>query len=330
MEYQAVVLGLDYDELMDLSGPDDQNIKELEKLYKCPIVIRDDKIKILTDDEKVYDVFIKHIDSLCKLLKAHQKLNKEIIDQSYIAIKGDDKKYYDDLNTKIITSDHENHPIKARTLGQMRLVKAIEDNTVTIVSGPAGSGKTYLAVTMATKALKDGDVKKIVLTRPVVEAGESLGFLPGDLKEKVDPYLMPLYDALDELLGHEKVEGYIERGIIEIIPLAYMRGRSLKDAFIILDEAQNTTSMQMFMFLTRLAQNSKMVITGDLSQIDREATRGNISGLKEACNNLTKMDDIAIINLKEDDIVRHPLVKTIIDRYDQNRSSRSSSSTKDL
>ncbi len=324
MEYQSIILGLDYDELMDFSGPDDQNIKELEKIYKCPIVIRDDQIKILSSDEKICDLFIKHVDSLCKLLKAHHKIGRDTINQSYIAIKGDAKNFYDDLNTKIITNDHENHPIKARTLGQMQLISAIERNTITIVNGPAGSGKTYLAVTMACKALKDGDAKKIVLTRPVVEAGESLGFLPGDLKEKVDPYLMPLYDALDELLGHEKVEGYIERGIIEIIPLAYMRGRSLKDAFIILDEAQNTTSMQMFMFLTRLGHNAKMVITGDLSQIDREATRGAISGLKEACINLKKTDDIAIINLKEEDIVRHPLVKTIIDHYDQNRSSRSS------
>ena len=198
----------------------------------------------------------------------------------------------------------------------MRLVKAIEDATVTIVDGPAGSGKTYLAVVMAIKALKSDKIKKIVLTRPVVEAGESLGFLPGDLKEKVDPYLMPLYDALDELLGHERTETLIERKIIEIIPLAYMRGRSLNDAFIILDEAQNTTSMQMFMFLTRLGHDSKMVITGDLSQIDRITNKNDVSGLKDAIGKLQALEDIQIVSLKGADVVRHPLVREIIERYD--------------
>ena len=316
MEYRAVLLDLDYDGLMELSGVDDANIKALEKLYATAIVIRDDEIKILTDKDSVYRLFEKHIDSLVHLIKNHQHIDIEILKISYEAVKSDDKVYYDDLHRKILIQDFNNRPIRAKTIGQMRLVKAIEDATVTIVDGPAGSGKTYLAVVMAIKALKSDKIKKIVLTRPVVEAGESLGFLPGDLKEKVDPYLMPLYDALDELLGHERTETLIERKIIEIIPLAYMRGRSLNDAFIILDEAQNTTSMQMFMFLTRLGHDSKMVITGDLSQIDRITNKNDVSGLKDAIGKLQALEDIQIVSLKGADVVRHPLVREIIERYD--------------
>lgn len=316
MEYRAVLLDLDYDGLMELSGVDDVNIKALEKLYATAIVIRDDEIKILTDKDSVYRLFEKHIDSLVHLIKNHQHIDIEILKRSYEAVKSDDKVYYDDLHRKILIQDFNNRPIRAKTIGQMRLVKAIEDATVTIVDGPAGSGKTYLAVVMAIKALKSDKIKKIVLTRPVVEAGESLGFLPGDLKEKVDPYLMPLYDALDELLGHERTETLIERKIIEIIPLAYMRGRSLNDAFIILDEAQNTTSMQMFMFLTRLGHDSKMVITGDLSQIDRITNKNDVSGLKDAIGKLQALEDIQIVSLKGADVVRHPLVREIIERYD--------------
>ena len=316
MEYRAVLLDLDYDGLMELSGVDDANIKALEKLYATAIVIRDDEIKILTDKDSVYRLFEKHIDSLVHLIKNNQHIDIEILKRSYEAVKSDDKVYYDDLHRKILIQDFNNRPIRAKTIGQMRLVKAIEDATVTIVDGPAGSGKTYLAVVMAIKALKSDKIKKIVLTRPVVEAGESLGFLPGDLKEKVDPYLMPLYDALDELLGHERTETLIERKIIEIIPLAYMRGRSLNDAFIILDEAQNTTSMQMFMFLTRLGHDSKMVITGDLSQIDRITNKNDVSGLKDAIGKLQALEDIQIVSLKGADVVRHPLVREIIERYD--------------
>ncbi len=316
MEYRAVLLDLDYDGLMELSGVDDANIKALEKLYATAIVIRDDEIKILTDKDSVYRLFEKHIDSLVHLIKNHQHIDIEILKRSYEAVKSDDKVYYDDLHRKILIQDFNNRPIRAKTIGQMRLVKAIEDATVTIVDGPAGSGKTYLAVVMAIKALKSDKIKKIVLTRPVVEAGESLGFLPGDLKEKVDPYLMPLYDALDELLGHERTETLIERKTIEIIPLAYMRGRSLNDAFIILDEAQNTTSMQMFMFLTRLGHDSKMVITGDLSQIDRITNKNDVSGLKDAIGKLQALEDIQIVSLKGADVVRHPLVREIIERYD--------------
>ena len=316
MEYRAVLLDLDYDGLMELSGVDDANIKALEKLYATAIVIRDDEIKILTDKDSVYRLFEKHIDSLVHLIKNHQHIDIEILKRSYEAVKSDDKVYYDDLHRKILIQDFNNRPIRAKTIGQMRLVKAIEDATVTVVDGPAGSGKTYLAVVMAIKALKSDKIKKIVLTRPVVEAGESLGFLPGDLKEKVDPYLMPLYDALDELLGHERTETLIERKIIEIIPLAYMRGRSLNDAFIILDEAQNTTSMQMFMFLTRLGHDSKMVITGDLSQIDRITNKNDVSGLKDAIGKLQALEDIQIVSLKGADVVRHPLVREIIERYD--------------
>ena len=314
MELQRLVLQLDYDGLMMLSGPNDSHIKRLEELYDTTVYIKGDAIYIMTQDADKLATFKEHIDSLIKIIGDHRPIDVDTVSYAYDAISKDAKSKYDGLAKKVILTDYSNRPIKAKTVGQMEMTQAIDRDTITIVDGPAGSGKTFLAVVMAVKALKEGACKKIVLTRPVVEAGESLGFLPGDLKEKVDPYLMPLYDALDSLLGHEKVEAYIDKKIIEIIPLAYMRGRSLNDAFIILDEAQNTTSVQMLMFLTRLGKASKMVITGDLSQIDRQATR-SLSGLDEAIQRLKKTEDIAIIKLDDTDIVRHPLVKKIIERY---------------
>ena len=203
--------------------------------------------------------------------------------------------------------------IAPKTKGQYSFVKAVEDNAIVFAIGPAGTGKTYLAVIRAVSAMKKGEVKRIVLTRPAVEAGESLGFLPGDLKEKVDPYLTPLYDALHDMLGVEQTEKLIEKGTIEIAPLAYMRGRTLDDSFVILDEAQNTTPAQMKMFLTRLGFNSKMVITGDNTQIDLKT--GTKSGLDDAANILKDIEGIKIIHLTSDDVVRNPLVQKIIERY---------------
>ena len=203
--------------------------------------------------------------------------------------------------------------IAPKTKGQYSFVKAVEDNAIVFAIGPAGTGKTYLAVIRAVSAMKKGEVKRIVLTRPAVEAGESLGFLPGDLKEKVDPYLTPLYDALHDMLGVEQTEKLIEKRTIEIAPLAYMRGRTLDDSFVILDEAQNTTPAQMKMFLTRLGFNSKMVITGDNTQIDLKT--GTKSGLDDVANILKDIEGIKIIHLTSDDVVRNPLVQKIIERY---------------
>jgi len=206
-------------------------------------------------------------------------------------------------------------PVRVKTLGQRLYVSAIRKRDIIFAIGPAGTGKTFLAVVMAVQALKAGDVKKIVLVRPAVEAGESLGFLPGDLQEKVDPYLRPLYDALYEMLGAEQVSKLMDRGIIEVAPLAYMRGRTLNDAFVILDEAQNTTPEQMKMFLTRLGFGSKMVITGDVTQID--LPKGKKSGLVDAEEVLKHLDEIAFVYLKQEDVVRHHLVQKIVAAYDQ-------------
>jgi phosphate starvation-inducible PhoH-like protein len=212
-------------------------------------------------------------------------------------------------------------PIKPKTLGQKNYIKALTDNTITLGVGPAGTGKTYLAVAMAVKAFRENTVNRIILTRPAVEAGEKLGFLPGDLQNKVDPYLRPLYDALFDMLGSENYQKYLERGNIEVAPLAYMRGRTLDDSFIILDEAQNTTPEQMKMFLTRMGFNSRAVITGDITQIDLPSTQR--SGLIEAMKVLKNIDDIAIVQLNEKDVVRHHLVQKIIKAYETYYDKRS-------
>ena len=317
MAYTKIVLDdISNEELQTLVGIDDKNIKYIEELFNISLVIRDNDLYV----EGTHD--ISEIEKFFKLLLKNIKENN-VIDKVLISnLKGS----LDDLDledtsyiSKIIAYKRNNQPIKAKTLGQYNYLKAIRDNDITFAIGPAGSGKTYLAVVMAVQALKNDEVKKIVLTRPAVEAGESLGFLPGDLKEKVDPYLMPLYDALNELLGSEKVESYLEKNTIEIIPLAYMRGRTLNDAFIILDEAQNTTSSQMLMFLTRLGLNSRMVVTGDITQIDLNIAKAK-SGLKEAFKILKDIDGIRLVELKNEDIVRNHLVQKIIERYDAYRN----------
>lgn len=228
---------------------------------------------------------------------------------------------YDSLQSCVVGRTLSGKTVKPKTLGQLAFVKAIHDNSIVFAVGPAGTGKTYLAVISAVMALKNNEVKRIVLTRPAVEAGESLGFLPGDLREKVDPYLTPLYDALYEMLGKETVEHLIEKGTVEIAPLAYMRGRTLNDAFVILDEAQNTTGSQMKMFLTRLGFHSKMVITGDVTQIDLSFP--NRSGLIEAEGILQDIPGIAVLRLNADDVVRHPLVQKIIERYEEQDKQKS-------
>lgn len=222
----------------------------------------------------------------------------------------------DDSPDGILLYGTKGNPIKMRTVNQQRLVQLVKDNDLVFALGPAGTGKTYVSVAMAVKALKNKQVKKIIITRPAVEAGENLGFLPGDLKEKIDPYLRPIYDALGDMIQFEKLQYYMEREIIEIAPLAYMRGRTLNNAFILLDEAQNTTPMQMKMFLTRMGPESKMIVTGDVSQID--LPRNQQSGLKEAASILNNVPGIGFIELTEKDVVRHRLVRDIIQAYQKN------------
>lgn len=294
-------------------GEYDSNIAELENKYNVKINLRDGRLK-LSGGEKAVINASKAVEYLLEITSKGtvpdiQKVNC-VIDM-----------IEDGNESEIMSLDLAGYvtasgkPVKPKTLGQKKYIEAIKSHTVTIGVGPAGTGKTYLAVAEAVKAFKEKKISKIILTRPAVEAGEKLGFLPGDLQQKVDPYLRPLYDALFEMLGAESFQKYHERGDIEVAPLAYMRGRTLDDSFIILDEAQNTTSEQMKMFLTRLGFNSKIVVTGDVTQID--LPDGKKSGLKEAIGILKNIKDISIIKLTEKDVVRHKLVQEIIKAYEK-------------
>lgn len=294
----------------NLIGIYDKNLKTLSKLYDCHISFHNDEL-ILMSEKEIDNYKLEHLQAIINLIKTNNNIDYNTIKQSYIDIM-DDK----DLNylNETIAYTFSGKPIRPKTFNQHALLKSIKNNDVIFSIGPAGTGKTFLAILLAVQAYKNNDVKKIILSRPAVEAGESLGFLPGDLKEKVDPYLMPLYDSLNELLGSEQVERLVEKGDIEIIPLAYMRGRTLNDAFILLDEAQNTTNSQMLMFLTRLGYNSKMIINGDITQIDLNL-KLHKSGLVEAIKKLTNIDKIDIIEFSNNDIVRNELVQKIIERY---------------
>lgn len=304
---------IDSKDTQALFGPNDGNLKTVENILDVEIVTRGEKIVVAGSYEKaqIVESVLKALLQLISegivvserdVVYAIQLAKQQQIDQLY------------ELYNEEITVNYKGKPIRAKTLGQRHYVEAIQKSDLVFGIGPAGTGKTYLAVVMAVAALKQNRLKRIILARPAVEAGESLGFLPGDLKEKVDPYLRPLYDALHDVLGVEHTERLIERGTIEIAPLAYMRGRTLEDAFVILDEAQNTTPEQMKMFLTRLGFGSKMVITGDLSQID--LPKGKESGLKVAEKVLANVKGIKFIYLERTDVVRHPLVQQIIDAYE--------------
>ncbi len=274
-----------------------------------------DAIRISGEDGEAVDRAYRALKSLQKMLKLNDVLSEQTVDYVIQMIKEERDGELESLSSDCICLTSRGKPIKAKTVGQKNYVEAIRKNTVTLGVGPAGTGKTFLAVAMAVKALRAKEVNRIILTRPAVEAGEKLGFLPGDLQNKIDPYLRPLYDALYELLGAEVYAKYLEKNTIEIAPLAYMRGRTLDDSFIILDEAQNTTSEQMKMFLTRLGFNSKAVVTGDLTQTDLPF--GKKSGLLTAVKILDKIDDIAIHHFTEMDVVRHKLVRKIIMAYDK-------------
>ena len=299
---------------VSLFGSFDENIKLIEKEFQVKVICRGSELKIQGDEENV-DKGKRAINNLLTLINKGETLTEQNVRYVISLVKdGNDDKLVSMAGDCICISA-KGKPIKAKTLGQKKYIEAIENNTVVIGVGPAGTGKTYLAVAMAVSAFRAKQVNRIILTRPAVEAGEKLGFLPGDLQQKVDPYLRPLYDALFDMLGAESFQKYQERGNIEVAPLAYMRGRTLDDSFIILDEAQNTTPEQMKMFLTRLGFGSKIVVTGDITQID--LPDGKKSGLVEVIKILKNVDDIQTCRFSEKDVVRHKLVQDIIKAYDK-------------
>ncbi len=295
-----------------LFGSFDENIKLIEKEFGVHITCRDSELKIEGDAENTSKAY-KVIESLLQFINRGEALSEQNIRYCISLVNDGSEDKIEQLAGDCICITSKGKPIKPKTIGQKRYCNMIAKNTVTIGVGPAGTGKTYLAVAMAVTAFRSKQINRIILTRPAVEAGEKLGFLPGDLQSKVDPYLRPLYDALFDMLGAETYQKYVERGNIEVAPLAYMRGRTLDDSFIILDEAQNTTGEQMKMFLTRLGFNSKMVITGDITQID--LPHGVRSGLKDCIKILRGIEGIGNCTFDEKDVVRHRLVQDIIKAY---------------
>ena len=302
------------EQAVQLFGSFDENIKELEKEYGVTILSRGTDIKVSGDAEGVYNA-CKAIDALLSLVEKGEIINDQRVRYVMDLVRDGSSEQVAKIAGDVICITAKGRPLKPKTLGQKKYVESIRTNTVTLGIGPAGTGKTYLAVAMAVQAFKAHEINRIILTRPAVEAGEKLGFLPGDLQNKVDPYLRPLYDALFDMLGAETFQKYQEKGNIEVAPLAYMRGRTLDDSFIILDEAQNTTPEQMKMFLTRLGFNSKAVITGDITQIDLPDSKK--SGLIEAQRVLREVEDIAIVTFTEKDVVRHKSVQDIIKAYER-------------
>ena len=297
-----------------LFGTFDENIKLIQNEYMVSIICRGSELKITGEPENVSKA-AKVIDSLLNLINRGEALSDQNVRYCMSLVNEGNEHRIEQLAGDCICITSKGKPVKPKTLGQKTYCSAIKNNTITFGVGPAGTGKTYLAVAMAVTAFRAREINRIILTRPAVEAGEKLGFLPGDLQSKVDPYLRPLYDALFDMLGAETYQKYVERGNIEVAPLAYMRGRTLDDSFIILDEAQNTTKEQMKMFLTRLGFNSKMVITGDITQIDLPS--GVRSGLKDAVKILRNIDDIETVTFSSKDVVRNRLVQDIIKAYDK-------------
>lgn len=302
------------DDLMALFGSNERHLKLIEENTGVVIHARTEVVQILSDDEASLEIVRLTIEALLVLVGRGMLVNtSDVVTALTMAQNGTIDKFVALYEEEII-KDNYGKPIRVKTLGQKVYVDSVRNHDVVFGIGPAGTGKTFLAVTLAVTALKRGQVKRIILTRPAVEAGESLGFLPGDLKEKVDPYLRPVYDALYQILGKDQTTRLMEREIIEIAPLAYMRGRTLDDAFVILDEAQNTTIMQMKMFLTRLGFNSKMIVNGDTSQID--LPRNSHSGLLDAIDKLKTIRQIDFVYLSAKDVVRHPVVAEIIRAYE--------------
>ena len=301
------------EDLIAVFGSFDENIRRIEDALTVHIVNRGTDLKVSGDEEMV-DKAVRTLEGLLALASKGETIDEQRVRYLITLVNEGNDHQVAQMAKDVVCITAKGKPIKAKTVGQQVYMKAIQKNTVTIGVGPAGTGKTYLAVAAAVAAFRERTVNRIILTRPAVEAGERLGFLPGDLQNKVDPYLRPLYDALYDMLGAETFQKYQERGSIEVAPLAYMRGRTLDDSFIILDEAQNTTKEQMKMFLTRLGFGSKIVITGDVTQIDLPDDK--TSGLKDAIRVLDNVEDIAICRLTSADVVRHALVQRIIDAYE--------------
>ena len=313
-EYVRIVNAERVEDLISVFGSFDENIKRIEEALSVAIINRGNELKI-TGDEESADKAARALEGLLALASKGEQIDEQRVRYLLTLVKEGNDAQIAQMARDVVCITAKGKAIKAKTIGQQQYMTAITKNTVTIGVGPAGTGKTYLAVAAAVAAFRERTVNRIILTRPAVEAGERLGFLPGDLQNKVDPYLRPLYDALYDMLGAETFQQYQERGSIEVAPLAYMRGRTLDDSFIILDEAQNTTKEQMKMFLTRLGFGSKIVITGDVTQIDLPADK--TSGLKDALRVLTDVPDIAICKLTSADVVRHALVQQIINAYER-------------
>ena len=309
------------EDVLTLFGNADQNVKIIEEHFGVNIVCRGTEVKITGEPEAVSKAQ-RTVDTLLAMIAKDGNLSEQNVRYVITLVEQGSEQSMAQMNNSCIAITVKGQPVKPKTLGQKKYIDAIQNNTITFGIGPAGTGKTYLAVAMAVRAFRDEQVSRIILTRPAVEAGEKLGFLPGDLQDKVDPYLRPLYDAMFDMMGPENFQRNMEKGTIEVAPLAYMRGRTLDDSFIILDEAQNTTPEQMKMFLTRLGFNSKAIVTGDVTQID--LPNAGRSGLVEAVKVLKNIDDIAIMRLTEKDVVRHKLVQDIIAAYEKynNREAR--------
>lgn len=316
MESQEMIITVQTDDVASVFGQFDGNVKKIEKEFGVRIVNREGAIKIVGERRNA-----EAAASVIEHIKASLEKNEEITEQSLgyivevVKEKTADEGEIDALHDDLICLTVNGRPLRPKTVGQKKYVDMIRKDTIVFGIGPAGTGKTYLAMAMAITAFKNNEVNRIILTRPAIEAGEKLGFLPGDLQQKVDPYLRPLYDALYEIMGAEQFAKNMEKGLIEVAPLAYMRGRTLDNAFIVLDEAQNTTPEQMKMFLTRIGYGSKAVVTGDLTQVD--LGEGKRSGLTDAANILKNIEGIGIMALTNKDVVRHPLVQKIINAYEK-------------
>lgn len=299
--------------IQNIFGQFDRNIKNIEKAYHVTIVLRGDSLKLAGEEDNV-KMAVSVIDQMINLSKNGNVISDQNINYAVSLSKTGNEKLVTELDKDTVCHTINGKPVKAKTLGQKKYLDSIDKNMIVFGVGPAGTGKTYLAMAKAITAFKNNEVNRIILTRPAIEAGEKLGFLPGDLQSKVDPYLRPLYDALYEIMGAESFLKNMEKGLIEVAPLAYMRGRTLDNAYIVLDEAQNTTPAQMKMFLTRIGFGSKAIITGDLSQ--KDLPKDAQSGLEVALKVLNKIDDISIVTFSSDDVVRHPLVQKIVSAYE--------------
>lgn len=298
--------------LQQLVGVENKNIAVIEAKYDVRIKANDQHV-LISGMEPNVSLALSFVRLAASVVQQYDRLDAQEFDYLFDVVAKGQAERFIEMMDDVLTRSFTGKPIRPKTLGQKVFIDAFKQHDLTFAIGPAGTGKTFLAVCYAVELLKKGEIQKIILTRPAVEAGENLGFLPGDLKEKVDPYLRPLYDALDDMLSPERVQRYMDKGVIEIAPLAYMRGRTLDDAMIILDEAQNTTKAQMMMFLSRLGRNSKMIVTGDIDQID--LPRHQQSGLRVARDYLSDISEISFVNLSHSDVVRHPLVIKILKKF---------------